>query len=234
MKNSMAAVAILALLLSGCTDGSVYIPPEYLTSETGGIIKNFNGAVADASTAKEFAKYKAWRTYYAEYRKAYEASGFNMSYQKVVLADGSVTYLPVVSYHESPRFAPPPDVSEHPVWKTAEGVLGTVARWGFGYLAVDSLVGGFKALGDNAGNHFSGPATISGSWNTAGRDQSVYNGPVTTLNASQEGRNHNLGGSGTGDAGLAACLDSPPGGYNENGTPMFSATESCQSALGGE
>ncbi len=231
------SLLIFCVSLYGCSSGSVFIPPEYLTDQVGDTTKSLAGAVADASTAKEFAKYKAWAQYYKSYAKAYASSGFTMQYQEITLSDGSKTYLPTVSFKEAPVMGAPPDVSEHPIWKTANSVLNTVARWGFGYLAVDTVTGAFKSLGERPAYQYNGPVQMQGSYNTAGHDQIVGISQNPTYNATQTEAGGTTGGPDqygqTSEVDtLAECLTHPPYGYNEHGTPMMTPTESCGSYFG--
>jgi len=233
---------IVAAVLQGCADGNVILPPSYVVDEAGETTRNIAGATMTASTFKEMQVHETLRNRDLQYRKAYQSSGFHMEFAMVDVG-GIKVYLPrQIDYREMPRFAGvlPTAPSEHPVWKTANSILTTAARWGFGAMMVDTVVGGYESIAGRAGTTYNGPVAMSGSYNQADGDQSVYAGPVAMDNSSRQDYSPgNQVGHGpdadavSDEAALSWCLEHPPAGYNQNGTPMATATESCGSLFGG-
>lgn len=174
MRSWYWLVVILGLVIGGCSSKDIIIPLD-VAEEAGETARSLGYVVGDASVAKEAAKFKTSREMYEDYTEAYTKSGFTMKYQKMQIGDEMVL-LPIISFKQPPVAPGMAEVSEHPVWKTVNNLTGTALRWGFGYLAVDSIVGGYKSISDNAGNHYAGPVQMSGSYNTAGGDQSITTG----------------------------------------------------------
>ena len=151
MKNLwMLVVCAIVVSLGGCAGGD-YIIPLDIGTETGETARTMTTVTGDASMYKEYVRYHAWEVYYQEMEEAQEDSGIKIGYMEVTLSDGTKTYLPTLTVRQPLVLPPPPEVSEHPVWKTANNLLGTALRWGFGYLAVDTIVGGYTAASDNGG-----------------------------------------------------------------------------------
>lgn len=148
MKNFWLMIVVL-FVLGGCA--SDYIMPLDTVSETGETTRSIATTTGDASMYKENVKYAAWRQYYISMQKAQEHTGIQIGYQEIKLSDGTVAHLPTLTVRQPLVLPPPPEVSEHPVWKTTNALLGTALRWGFGYLAVDAIVGGYNAANANGG-----------------------------------------------------------------------------------
>jgi len=225
----------VVVLMGGCAEQAVMIPLDALTETAGEAVI----PIADASTAKELGLQKTWRKYQTEYTKAYKDSGFSMTYAMVDIG-GVQAYLPTnISFKAEPKMVAPPTVpSQHPVWNTINTGIRTIAPWAFGYMAADSLFGSFEAMSANAGNHYAGPVQMSGSYNTAGNDQSV-----STIGPFQQDQGHReqSPGCSNGDCGsadsetnpsLLDCRENPPGGFRD-GVPMYNDHLSCGSFFTG-
>ena len=231
-------IIIMAVALAGCSSGAIHIPSEQVIDSTGKIITTTGQTVGDASTYRTHEKYRAWRTAYTEYSRAVASSGFQMEFAQVDLTDGTKAWLPSrISFREAPKFVPPADLKDHPVWHTLDTAIRTITPWGFGTWAATSIVGSMESVASRPTQQYSGPVQMSGSYNQAGHDQSVYSGPLAMDNAARDGSPGNqVGGaadSGS-DAAIAACIANPPAGTNENGTPMMTPTESCESYYQGQ
>lgn len=234
MKAVIATISLIAL--TGCSSGIIHIPSEEVIDSSGRIVTKTAETVGDVSAYRTHEKYKAWGTAYREYSKAVANSGFQMTFAQVRLSDGSQAWLPSrISFREAPKFIPPADLKDHPVWNTINTAIRTITPWGFGSWAATSIIGSMESIAKQPTQQYNGPVQMSGSYNKAGGDQHIYSGPINMDNAQ---RDHSAGDQigapdSTGEMTLQACLDSPPAGYNENGTPMATPTESCESYYSG-
>ncbi len=170
-------VAVIAIgylfLLGGCAGSEM---ASTMINEAGETVP----FIADASVLKEQAVHKSWQNYQTEYTKAYNASGFSMAFDVVEIAPGKTAYMPTaISYKEKPDIvAPPAAPSEHPVWGSINTAIKTITPYGFGYLAVDSIVGGYESISDNSGDHYNGPVQMSGSHNISDDGQTINAGEM--------------------------------------------------------
>ncbi|NOQ46234.1 MAG: hypothetical protein GQ559_06125 [Desulfobulbaceae bacterium] len=205
-----------------------------LESNTAG---ELGGYTRDASVAKEKFVMDAWEVYHTQYATAYAGSGFSMQFAMIEISPGVTAYMPTaINYREEPDMvAPPAEPSKHPVWGTLNTAIRTITPWAAGAYMADSMFGAFDSMAGNAGNHYAGPVQMSGSYNTAGHGQDIANGQMLMDQATRT----DSPGCSNGDCGetadsigsesLESCLVNPPGGYNQNGTPMYNSTESCGS-----
>ena len=238
MKKFIVILLSFPLVLTGCSD-KVIIPPELI--KTGGAtFQNLNGAVSTASVVKELSWGKIRRNFDKEYGKAYSNSGFRMQFAMQEI-NGVQVYLPTqISFRELPQFQPmTTGPSVHPVWGTVKEVGREVIRYGVIGLGIHEVIGGYKALTDKVGNQYHGPVQMTGSYNTAGRDNYVT---ANGLKMNQGHRDHSSGCSNgnceqsqTHEFNLQECLDNPPGGYNTNHDPLWRASGcSCTSHADGQ
>ncbi len=231
-------VALAAVSLSGCANDMMEIPVSALTNEKSRM-KAYS-VLGDTSTAKEAIVHKTWQNYHDEYQKAYKESGFTMGYQPVKLADGSTTYLPLVSFKPQPQMAAPPtEPSQHPVWKTVDNVVNRGIMWaGIGWIAHE-FRGMNEAAYDAAGNTYNGPVAMKGSYNTAGNDQNITMAGTQNTNTGTEANQGADGGSSDDGDGtnLGTCSgdrgSTPIIRKDDDGTEWVSSGCSCDSWLAG-
>ena len=177
--------------------------------------------IGDSSVAKEAIVHKTIQSYHKAKRKMYDKSGIKISFN-IVKKKGLMVILPDITYREKPELeAPPIAPSVHPVWPMVNNVLDKGLTYGFGYLAVDSVVGAFKALGTQASNAFYGDANLENSFNVAGGYQDFKIDNTSNCSSGECGEdslNFDLG----------TCEETPPFG-TINGVTMFSSGCSCGS-----
>ena len=221
---------VLMVVLSGCSSGLINIPSEQVIDSTGKIITKTGETVGDASTYRTHEKYKAWNTANREYTKAVKASGFKINFAMVDVA-GTKLYLPrEISFREAPQFHAPAELHDHPVWHTVDKFISTVTPWGFGTWAATSIVSSMEHVANRPTNQYQGPVQMTGSYNTAGRDQTITaNGPMM-----DQGHRDNSPGCSNGNCGesqgfnLEDCIANPPAG-NAGGFPQWTPGCSCTS-----
>ena len=233
----LVAALLATMQMAGCSGSSMVIPSSEVIDSTGTIITKTAATVGDTSAYRTKQKYDAWNVAQKEYVRALSRSGFHMEFAMVDVG-GQKLYLPkTISFTEAPTFHAPPDLKDHPVWHTIDTAVRTITPWGFGSWAATSIIGSMESIAKQPTQQYQGPVQMSGSYNQAGRDQSVYSGPLAMDNARRDTSPGNQVGqpAETGDnAALAACIASPPFGHNENGTPMATPTQSCQSYYAGD
>ena len=233
----LVAALLATMQIAGCSGSSMVIPSTEVIDSTGTIITKTAATVGDTSAYRTKQKYDAWNVAQKEYVKALSRSGFHMAFAMVDVG-GQKLYLPkTISFTEAPTFHAPPDLKDHPVWHTIDTAVRTITPWGFGSWAATSIIGSMEAIAKQPTQQYQGPVQMSGSYNQAGRDQSVYAGPVNQDNAARDGSPGNQVGTEpevSSESALSWCLENPPAGYNQNGTPMATSTESCESMFGGE
>jgi hypothetical protein len=225
-------ILLILLPLVGCS-GTAYIPPEYLTGDVKDTLKNFNGAVADTSTLRDLAFWKARRNYDKMVASVPDKTEISFDMR----TEGDKIYiLPKITIQKAPTFQPIPDgPKDHAVWGVAKQWGSDLLHYGLIGFGLHEVIGGYKALSDNIGNEYHGPVQMTGSYNSAGRDNYVE---ANRPRMDQSTRTDSPGCS-NGDCGekqekedgdgfdVQGCIDSPPGGYNSHGDPLFDGTTGC-------
>lgn len=168
MKKQFAAVAVLSVLLIGCSKTYTPIKREVVNRETGEVLVDPDtgaaltetiGYTTDSHVAREHDVHETLRNRDREYRAAHKNSGFTMKYQ-VVKINGSDIPLPVIDFRETPRFEQPLPVSpsEHPVWKFANNVAekGLWAWLGYNFFdfGKEALAGAKESYNFSGDNQF--------------------------------------------------------------------------------
>lgn len=180
MKSGLALLIMVAVLLSGCAStGMMEIPASALTSENSR--KVAYNVIGDASIAKEAVVHKSWQAYFKALPIMQQHVGFSMDYKQITLKDGSITFLPMVSYRPPIQIvAPPSKPSEHPVWNTLNTIVKTVTPYAAGAFVADSMFGAFQSLGENAGRKEYVTANGDGDINYVSQQSSVAIGDGNT------------------------------------------------------
>ena len=170
---------LLIVMVTGCTKDYMEIPVSALTSEESrGVAYN---VIGDASIAKEAVVHKSWQAYFKALPIMQKNVGFTMDYKAITLADGSKTFLPMVSYRPPIQIvAPPSKPSEHPVWNTINTAIKTVTPYTAGAFVADSMFGAFQSLGENVGRKEYVTANGDGDINYVSQQSSVAIGDGNT------------------------------------------------------
>lgn len=219
MKKISHLVFVL-FAVTGCANSNIAIPVDALVEGS----TDISHVIGDASTAKEAIVHKTIQGYYTEYAAAFAKSGTTIEFELVEVKPGIFVQMmkKVSSRGDVKMFAPPTKPSEHPVWAMVDNVLNKGLAYGFGYLAVDSVVSGFTELGKSAGNYFYGDAQVNGAFNVAGNDQSIVTGAMGQHNTQPAELEELV------PFNLEECLANPPGGI-VGGVPMYDDKLSCGS-----
>jgi len=172
MKGCFLLIVVVVVFLSGCTKEYMEIPVSALTS-TESRTAAYN-IIGDASIAKEAVVHKSWQAYFKALPIMQQHVGFSMDYKQITLKDGSITFLPMVSYRPPIQIvAPPSKPSEHPVWNTLNTIVRTVTPYAAGAFVADSMFGAFQSLGENAGRKEYVTANGDGDINYVSQQSSV-------------------------------------------------------------
>lgn len=225
---------VVLLLVSGCASGVVDIPLDSMTTEASRT--NLYTTVGDASTAKEAIVHKSWQNYHDEYGKAYKTMGFNMTFEPVEGVAGAIR-LASISFKPEIKMATPPDKpSEHPVWNTVNTVVEKGIAWaGIGYIAHE-FRGMQESAYDAAGNTYNGDTQMSGSYNTAGNDQTITTGQQRVDNSTRTDSD----GCSNGDCNegseeeIEVDGSCGEGSFEEDGTWWIETGCSCDSRAAGD
>lgn len=185
---SLFLSSLVALFMTGCaTQGFIPLTDTQIDA-AGNLIEKPIGATRDASVAKEHEVHQTLRNRDQQYRKAYEKSGFSMSYEQHEI-NGVVVMLPIMEFKEAPRFEQPLPTkpSEHPVWRFGEKVMDR----GLAAFGIDRLYRFGKSAIDGAGDHrvYQGDLLDSGNdsaLSLSGGEGSVMDGYVSPYSVEPE------------------------------------------------
>jgi hypothetical protein len=100
-----------------------------------------------------------------------------MEFALIEIAPGLKMYLPKsIHYRDEPKFEtlvkPPTTPSEHPVWRTVEGIGGGLLKWGAIGYGIHEIVGFAEAAVAGAGDKYYGDSYKQQSDNTTTGDYS--------------------------------------------------------------
>lgn len=173
IKKRMLIVPLL-FFLSGCVGsggGTISLPAAVFVDGA----TDMAPVIAEASVGKEAVVHKSIQNYHKQYAKAFKDSGTTVKFELMEVSKGVFVQVvsSISSRGEVDMMEPPSVPSNHPVWSTVNNVLDKALTYGFGYLAVDTVVGGFEALGKGAGNNFMGDADTDSSFNLAEDDLKI-------------------------------------------------------------